>query len=197
MSVSSAGIDDYQQWLPSDLVSAAWVSSNEDLAWAETEHRGFMLVTLTHDSHNLTYHSVDPSLPGTAGGSACLALFATARGRQETLRRRGCRAASFRAAKSGGSEASAGGGQGGGGRGGGEEGEDGEGEKGAKTAKGPEKEEESASPIVIGLLMLIVGCVLGCLARHFAPSLFASSEYKHFSSEPGSLSDARTLGARA
>jgi len=207
MSVSSPGIDAYQSWLPADLVSAAWVSANQDLTWADTEHRGFMLVSLSQDSHNVSYRSVDTGFPGTSGASECLAMFTMAHG-QPGLSRRSCRLSSSPGlASSPGSAplpAAAPPAAGGHSTEGGTIGD----EQAAAERSGPDAQRPAAAAAAAdgetGWLLLVIfalamGCVLGCLLRHFAVPWFSSpSPYKSFEAEPRSMHpDARTLGSAA
>jgi len=89
MSVTSRGEEYHTPWLPSDLRNAAWVAANKDLAWADTQHRGYMLVSLSHEAHKVSYLAVDTTLPGTTGKSMCLATFVSVEG-QDAFRKETC-----------------------------------------------------------------------------------------------------------
>jgi len=79
MSVSSPGVEFFNPLWPVELEAAAWRASNGDLAWADTRNRGFMLVSLTRETHHVEYRSVETKLPGRSE-SRCLSAFDVAKG---------------------------------------------------------------------------------------------------------------------
>jgi len=92
MAVTSPGVEAQRPFLPPELEAAAWRSSNEHLAWADTSKRGFMLVDLSAEKHHIEFIAVDSSSPsrGAHEGTACLAAFEVV-DRQRELQPGSCR----------------------------------------------------------------------------------------------------------
>jgi len=79
MSVSSPGIEFYEPRFPPALEAAGWKASNNDMEWADTHNRGFMLVSLDRNGQHLEYRGVDTKTQGKLE-STCLSAFGVARG---------------------------------------------------------------------------------------------------------------------
>lgn len=58
-SVTSPGFEAYTQGVNPETVAKAVVESNDQLQWADTEHRGYISVTLTPDRAISTWHFLD------------------------------------------------------------------------------------------------------------------------------------------
>jgi alkaline phosphatase D len=79
MSVSSPGIEYYEPRFPHAFEAAAWKAANGDLTWADTHNRGFMLVSLSKDSHHVEYRGVETKIRGKSE-STCLSAFRVTEG---------------------------------------------------------------------------------------------------------------------
>jgi phosphodiesterase/alkaline phosphatase D-like protein len=89
MSVSSAGLEVWQENFPHDLEAAAWEASNADLLWADTHSRGFMLVNLAQDTQRIEYRGVDVRTAND-DNSWCLAAFEVTKSAIAAPRRVSC-----------------------------------------------------------------------------------------------------------
>lgn len=60
-AVTSIGFEGYFPFVPTDLVAAGMLVSNGEfgMKYAETNHKGYMLVTLNHSNHHTEYVMVD------------------------------------------------------------------------------------------------------------------------------------------
>lgn len=58
-SVSSPGFEAYSKGIDPDVVAKAVIETNNQLQWADTEHRGYMTVSLTPEKATSTWHFLD------------------------------------------------------------------------------------------------------------------------------------------